>query len=136
MEFGSKQITAAAVKLAITESRAEEEKLKKEFLDIGVKCAAIDYGGEFLPAIPKILERAVVAAKREGLIGNTHAEEGAVTGAAHEAVMSISEHALGLNLGGKIAIARGGSHIAVCVFFAVGLLNLNDVAMGIAHRAV
>ena len=28
------------------------------------------------------------------------------------------------------------SHIGVCVFFAIGLLNLNDVAIGMGHRVV
>ena len=136
MIMGSKDITAAAIRLAITDSRESENLVKEELAEKGVKSAAIDYGGEFLTAIPKILERAVVAAKREGVIGNTHAEEGAVAGAAHEAVNQITSKALGLNLGGKIAIAGNGTHIAVCVFFAVGLLNLNDVALGVAHRAV
>ncbi len=135
-EIGSKEITAAAVKLAITSDRSEEQAVKEQLFKIGIKAAAIDYGGEFLSAVPKILERAVVAAKREGVIDNSHAEEGAVAGAAHEAINQISSKALGLNLGGKIAIARCGSHISVCVFFAVGLLNLNDVAIGVAHRAV
>ncbi len=136
MEIGSKEITASAVSLAITANRSDEQKVKSELAQKGIKAVAIDYGGEFLSAIPKILERAVVAAKREGVIDSSHAEEGAVAGAAHDAINQISSKALGLNLGGKIAIARCDSHISVCVFFAVGLLNLNDVAIGIAHRAV
>ncbi|MBS7299160.1 MAG: HutP family protein [Eubacteriales bacterium] len=135
-EIGSKEITAAAVKMAVTADRTEEQHMKGLLNDKGIRSVAIDYGGDFMTAIPKILERAVVAAKREGVIGSTHAEEGAVAGAAHEAINQIASKALGLNLGGKIAIARYGTHIAVCVFFAVGLLNLNDVAMGVAHRAV
>ena len=75
-------------------------------------------------AVPKVLERAVVAAKRENVISSTHAEEGAVAGAAHEAIQQIVDKCVGLNLGGKIGIARHGSHIGVCVFFAIGLLNL------------
>lgn len=136
MEIGSKEITAAAIRLAITDSRQSENQVKAELAEMGIKSVAIDYGGEFMTAVPKILERAVIAAKREGVIGSSHAEEGAVAGAAHEAVNQISSKALGLNLGGKIAISRSGSHISVCVFFAVGLLNLNDVALGVAHRAV
>ena len=135
-EIGSKEITAAAIKMAISASRDEENAVKQKLTEDGIKCAAIDYGGEFLSAIPKILERAVVAAKREGVIGSSHLEEGAIAGAAHEAINQISSKALGLNLGGKIAIAGNGSHVAVCVFFAVGLLNLNDVALGVAHRAI
>lgn len=57
MDYGSKQITAAAVKIAVTETRAEEDELKKKFHEQGIKCAAIDYGGEFLDSIPKIHRR-------------------------------------------------------------------------------
>lgn len=136
IENGSKEITTAAIKMAISATIEEEKATKKMLLNNGIKCAAINYGGEFLEAVPKILERAVVAAKREGVIGDTHLEEGAVAGAAHEAISQISERAFGLNLGGKIAIAGNGSHISVCVFFSVGLLNLNDIVIGVAHRAV
>ena len=76
------------------------------------------------------------AKNKENVISSTHAEEGAVAGAAHEAIQQIVDKCVGLNLGGKIGIARYGSHIGVCVFFAIGLLNLNDVAIGMGHRVV
>ena len=133
---GSKEIATAAVKMAMTSSREEERELLKKLASAGVVAAAIDYGGDFSSAVPKIIERAVVAARREGIIGESHAEEGAVAGAAHDAISQIYNKAIGLNLGGKIGIARSGGHLAVCVFFAVGLLNLNDVAMGLSHRAI
>ena len=133
---GSKEVAVAAVRMAMSSSREEEKAICKTYTDSEIKTAAIDYGGEFSTAVPKIIERAVVAAKREGLIGESHAEEGAVAGAAHEAVSQIFNKAIGLNLGGKIGIARSEEHITVCVFFAVGLLNLNDVAMGLGHRAI
>lgn len=136
MEIGSKEISAAAIKVAISADIKEEQDLKEQLASQGIKCAATNFGGEFLTAVPKILERAVVAAKREGVIGSSHAEEGAVAGAAHEALNQIMAKSMGLNLGGKIAITRNGSHIAVCVFFAVGLLNLNDITIGLAHRAI
>ncbi|MCX7715018.1 MAG: HutP family protein [Clostridia bacterium] len=135
-ELGSKEISAAAVRLAISQSREEEKKLQKEFLLGGIKTVGVDFGGEFSDAVTKIIERATVAAKREGVIGQSHSEEGAVMGAAHEAVAQIINKAIGLNLGGKIGIARAGDHISVCVFFAIGLLNLNDVAIGLGHRAI
>lgn len=133
---GSKEVAAAAVKIAMSTSREEEKKVCENSLKNGIKSAAIDYGGEFSFAVPKIIERAVVAARREGLIGESHMEEGAVAGAAHEAVSQIYNKAIGLNLGGKIGIAKSDDHIAVCVFFEVGLLNLNDVALGLGHRAI
>lgn len=136
MDYGSKDVCKAAIQIALTDSRTEEADLKEDFNKKGIKCVAVDFGSDFSGAVPKVLERAVVAAKRENLIGETHAEEGAVAGAAHEALQQIIDKCVGLNLGGKIGIARHGSHISVCVFFAIGLLNLNDIAIGMGHRAV
>ncbi len=136
MELGSREVSKAAIQVALTDSRDEETSLKEMYAEQGMRSAAIDFGSDFSSAVPKILERAVVAAKREGVIGSTHSEEGAVAGAAHEALQQIMNKCLGLNLGGKIGIARYGAHISVCVFFAIGLLNLNDIAIGMGHRVV
>ena len=136
MEYGSKEIAKAAVKLAISEGRDEENIIKSELMKKEISSAAIDFGATFPGGIAKILERAVVASKREGVIGDSHEEEGAVVGATHEAIQQISTKAIGLNVGGKIAVARHNGHITVCVFFAIGLLNLNDVSIGLGHRAV
>lgn len=136
MEVGSKEVCKAAIQIALTDSREEETLLKNKNAERGIRSVAIDFGSDFGSAVPKILERAVVAAKRENVIGSTHAEEGAVAGAAHEALQQIMDKCLGLNMGGKIGIARHDSHISVCVFFAIGLLNLNDIAIGMGHRAV
>ena len=133
---GSKETSRAAAKMALTSGRDEENELKAKYLKNGIKTVAIDFGSDFANAVPKILERAVVAAKRENLIGESHAEEGAVAGAAHEALQMIVDKCVGLNLGGKIGIARSEGHISVCLFFAIGLLNLNDVTIGMGHRAV
>ena len=135
-ETGSRDAVTAAISVAITKDRmaekAEQLRLKSE----GIKTAAVDFGGEFIASVTKVIERAVVAAKRENLIADSHAEEGAVAGAAHEALQMILNKCVGLNLGGKIGIARCAGHISVCLFFAIGLLNLNDVTIGIGHRAV
>ena len=133
---GSKETSRAAAQMALTSGRDEENELKANYLKNGIKTVAIDFGSDFANAVPKILERAVVAAKRENLIGESHAEEGAVAGAAHEALQMIVDKCVGLNLGGKIGIARSEGHISVCLFFAIGLLNLNDVTIGMGHRAV
>lgn len=134
--IGSKDISKYAVKLAMTADRGEEKDLICEMATRGIKGVAVDFGGEFPSSVTKILERAVVASKREGVIGNSHTEEGAVAGATHEAITQIISKSLGLNVGGKIGISRGDDHIAVSVFFAVGLLNLNDVVIGLGHRAL
>ncbi len=136
MELGSKEICAAAIKMALTNDRVSENELKKELASMGIKSVAVDFGSDFNSAVAKILERAVVAAKREGLIAESHAEEGAVAGAAHEAIRQMVDKCTGLNLGGKIGIARKDAHISVCLYFAIGLLNLNDIAIGLGHRVV
>lgn len=122
--------------MAITESREEEARVKKELASQNIRAAAVDYGGEFGSSVNKIVERAVVAAKREGVIRETHVDEGAVAGATREALSQLMMKAMGLNIGGKIGIARQGEHIAVAVFFGIGLLHLDEVAIGLGHRAL
>jgi hypothetical protein len=136
MEYGSKKVAAVAIKMALAENREEEARLKKEFAGDGIRAAAVDYGGEFINSVQKIVERAVVAAKREGVIKETHPEEGAVAGATREALSQIMPKALGLNVGGKIGIARWHDHLSVAIFFGIGLLHLDEVGIGLGHRAV
>ncbi|MEZ4357247.1 MAG: HutP family protein [Eubacteriales bacterium] len=132
----SKEVSKAAIQMALTASREDEKKLQAVYTADDVKTAAVDFGGEFIVSVMKMIERTVVAAKREGIIGDTHSEEGAIAGAAKEAISQISNKALGLNVGGKIGIARSSEHIAVCVFFGIGLLHLNEVAIGLGHRVI
>lgn len=83
-----------------------------------------------------MVERAVVSAKREGVIDDCHVEEGAVAGACREAISQVINKAVGLNVGGKIGVARDDNHLSVALFFGIGLLHLNEVAIGLGHRAV
>lgn len=136
MNYGSKEIATAAISMAMTKDREEEKLLKQQYAEAGIKTAAADYGGDFTGSVTKIIERAVVCAKREGVIRESHIEQGAVAGAAHEALSQISSKAMGLSVGGKIGIARFDDHISVAMFFTVGLLNMNEVAIGLGHRAV
>lgn len=134
--LGSREVARIAIQMSLTKSRSEENVLKEECLKNGIKTAAVDYGGDFINSINKIIERAVVAAKREGVIEDSHAEEGAVAGATREAVSQIMPKAIGLSVGGKIAIARYHDHVSVALFFGIGLLHLNEVAIGLGHRAI
>lgn len=137
MEVGSKIVATAAIKMALSATRQEESQLKKILLEEqAVKAVAVDYGGEFISSVGKIVERAVVAAKREGVIKDSHADEGAIAGAAREAIAQIMPKALGLNVGGKIGIARHHDHVSVAIFMGIGLLHLDEVAIGLGHRAV
>ena len=133
---GSKLAATAAIKIALTADREEERQLVVHYQSMGIRGAAVDFGGEFITSVSKMVERAVVAAKREGVIGSTHAEEGAIAGAAREAISQIIQKAIGLNVGGKIGIARLDDHLGVCVFFGIGLLHLNEIAIGLGHRVI
>lgn len=133
--FGSKKIASAAIKMALTETREEESHLKSDLFSINIRSAAVDIGGEYITSIKKVVERAIVAAKREGVIKENHYDEGAIAGATREALSQIMPKALGLNVGGKIGIARQDDHISVAVFLGVGLLHLDEVAIGLGHRA-
>lgn len=134
---GSRTTARAAILICLTRSREEERALKAQLAEEDVRAAAVDYGGEFIPSIMKIVERAVVAAKREGVISaSAYHEEGSVAGAAHEALIQVSTKATGLNVGGKIGIARSGNNVSVAVFFGIGLLHLNEMAVSVGHRAI
>ena len=135
-DHNSKMVAAAAIRMALTNSRTEEATLKEQLAAEGIKATAVDYGGDSLAAVQKVVERAVVAARREGVIASTHQAEGGVAGATREALSQVMSKAMGLNIGGKVGIAHHGDHVAVAVFFAIGLLHLNEVAIGLGHRAI
>ena len=44
--------------------------------------------------------------------------------------------AIGLSVGGKIGIARYHDHLSIAVFLGIGLLHLDEVAVGLAHRTI
>ncbi len=132
----SRDVAQAAISIAMTSTRATEMELKQIHLKQGIQSLAVDYGGEFLSSLQKVVERAVVASKREKLIDDSSHSDGAVAGATREALVQIMPKALGLNVGGKVGIARGGTHIAVAIFFGIGLLHRNDIAVGLGHRVV
>ena len=133
---GSREVARAAIKMALSLNRDQEKEYKARFIKDGIKTAAVDHGGDFIASVNKMTEKAVVAAKREGVIQEVHADEGAVAGATREALTQVMPKALGLNVGGKIGVARYRDHISVAVFFGVGLLHLDEVSIGLGHRAV
>ena len=103
----SRAVARAAIQLAMTATREEETELKASLTEKDIVGAASDFGGTFVDSMMKMIERAVVAAKREGVISDTHREEGAVAGAAHDAVCQVSEKAMGFSVGGKIGVGTG-----------------------------
>lgn len=135
MESNSTKVAKIATKMAIC-NRNEEDELKRFYNEQGIKVTAVNIGGNINSSISKILESALVASKRNGLIREEHLHEGAVIGATRDAIIQISNRANGQNIGGKIGIAKGGEHVSVCIFLNIGLLHLDEVAIGIGHRSL
>jgi len=132
----SATVAKAALRMALSGSREEEREIKRALSGGGVAAAAADFGGPFNTSFGKVVETAIVAAKREGVIEETHPHEGAVAGAAHDALQQLSGRCMGFNVGGKIGIARSGEHLAVAILLQIGLVHLDDIAVAVAHRAV
>lgn len=135
IEKNSVEVAKLATKMAIS-TREEERKLIEELRKEDVFAVAVDIGGNLNTSISKIIERALVASKRTGIIKDCHIHDGAVVGATREALMQVSAKANGLSVGGKIGIARYGEHISVTIFLSIGLLHLNEVVIGVGHRSI
>ena len=117
----------------MTQSRDEEQRWRQTLRqqDIG----AAGFGGDFLTGIWRIVERAVVAAKREQVIGDSHLGKRAAWPARARALNQVTPKALGMSVGGKIGIATpeacGGGRV-----FNIGLGHLDEVCIGLGHRAI
>ena len=135
-KYSSLDIGRAALKIAVTASRDEENDVKSRLAKQDITATAVDFGGEFIHSIVKIVERAVVAAQRQGLVPDNHVGAGAVAGAASAALEQVKNKAMGFNVGGKIGIARYGEHLCVAIYMGVGVLNLNEMCVGLAHRSI
>ena len=135
-KYESVDVARVAIRLALTPSREAEEKYIASLSEAGVKAVAVDIGGDIIGSIHIVIERAILASRKAGITKENHVQDGAIAGAAREAVAQIAEKAIGLNGGGKIAIARSGEHLSVSIFMSIGLLHLNDVVIGLGHRSV
>ena len=131
----SLEVARHAIQMALS-TREEEDELKVLFRKRGIIVTAVNIGGNINDSTSKILERALVASKRNGVIREEHLHEGGVIGATRDALMQVFNRASGQNVGGKIGIARQGEHLSVCIFLSVGLLHLNEVVIGLGHRVI
>lgn len=135
--YDSTDVAKAAIRVAITSSRAEEERLIGRLKEKGVQAVAVDIGGDIVHSVHLVIERAIIASRKSGLSrGECHLDDGAIAGAAREAVGQVTSKAIGLNGGGKIAICRYQEHLSVCIFMSIGLLHLNEVVIGLGHRSI
>lgn len=132
----TKLVATAAIKISLATTRVEEKSIIDFYKIDHIHCVATSFGGNYTSSIFDVIERTVNIAKKEGIIGKSHAEQGAIAGATHEAIMDIINKATGLNVGGKIGIARLNEHVCVSVFFEIGLLHLDEIAVGLGHRVI
>ncbi|MEG1930093.1 MAG: HutP family protein [Anaerovorax sp.] len=134
--YDSVDVARATIKLAITANRASEEQLIGKLKEKGIYGAAVDIGGDIVNSIHVVIEKSIIASRRSGVTKECHVEDGAIAGAAREALMQIAAKATGLNGGGKVAICRHKEHLSVCIFMSIGLLHLNEVVIGLGHRSL
>ena len=78
MEYTSIDVGRAAMQMALTRTREEEQAERARLSAGGIRAAAVDFGGGYLDIVRKIIERAVVAAQRQGLVNEDHIGAGAV----------------------------------------------------------
>ena len=135
-EFQSADVARAAIRMALSENRSDENELREKLAKSGIRAVAVNFGDKFLDIIPKIYESAIVAAQRQHVISDTHVGDGSVVGAMESAIEQIKLMAMGMNVGGKIGIARWKEHLCVAVFVEVGVLHFNEVTLGMAHRVL
>ena len=135
-EYQSGDVGRAALRMALSETRTDENNLKEELAGVEIRAVAVNFGGKFLEVLPKIYESAIVAAQRQHVISDTHVGDGSVLGAVESAIDQIKLKAIGMNVGGKIGIARWKEHLCVAVYVGVGVLRFNEVAVGMAHRVL
>ena len=136
MEITSLDIGRSALEIALTDSREAEKEMRKQLQAKGIRTAAIDFGGQFVQSIPKILEHAAIAAEREGVVSNSHVSKGAIVGATQQALEQIKAKCIGLNVGGKLGIARYEEHLSVAIYLGIGVIYLNEIAVSVAHRSL
>ena len=127
-EYQSGDVGRAALRMALSETRVEESILREELAKLEIRA--------FLDILPKIYESAIVAAQRQHVISDTHVGDGSVLGAVESAIEQIKLKSLGMNVGGKIGVARWHEHLCVAVYVGVGVLRFNEVAVGMAHRVL
>lgn len=135
-EYQSADVGRAALYMALSSTRSEEADCREKLARKGFRSVAVNFGGQFPNILPKIYESAIVGAQRQHVISDTHVEDGSVLGAMESAIAQVKLKAIGMNVGGKIGIARWNEHLCVAVYMEVGVLHFNEVAVGLAHRTL
>ena len=88
--YSSLDVAKAAIKVSMTGSRTEEEEVVRELKEQGIHATAVDIGGNLIQSIPKIIERAIIAARKTHVTKESFVLDGAVAGATRDAIMQVS----------------------------------------------
>ena len=115
--YGSLDVARAAIQVALTSTRQSEENMIAKLGERGLRAAAVDIGGNISETVHVVIERAIIASRKCHITEENHIHDGAIAGAAKDAIMQISARVNGLNGGGKIGICRGGVN-SVTMFFS------------------
>ena len=133
MSSHPKAAAAAAVQMALTPTREEEYNLKKLAVE-GIRATAVDYGGE-QAALFKKWWKGRNRRPPERVVQNEFHAEGSVAGATRMPWLRLCQRP-----SVQISAARSASPATVntwpWAFFTIGLLYLDEVAIGLGHRAI
>lgn len=88
-----------ALEVALTRTREDERILINKLNKNGILSVAVDFGGDFVKTIPKILESIVVGARRQHVIVEDYIEEAAVLGASRSALEQLKIKGIGCSVG-------------------------------------
>jgi len=135
-DIKASDVARAALSISLTKDKSDETSVKMTFRRSGIMTASFNIAGDFIPSLQTWIEQTLALAKSEGIICGSFVDAGALVGAAREALAQVMPKAVGVNVGGKIGLAYCNENLAVAVFLGIGLLHLNDVAVGLGHRAV
>lgn len=54
-EFQSADVARAAIRMALSENRSDENELREKLAKSGIRAVAVNFGGKFLDIIPKFM---------------------------------------------------------------------------------
>ncbi len=130
----------AAMLLALTTSREEEETLKQSLEANGhYKCAVTELGARLATFRERLLSAVTGAALNCGVVSKTPQHMHALSHAAHEALAGfLPESAVNGDVAAKIAVVRDSQWVAVALFGEWAehpVCNHNRSGLGVMHIA-
>lgn len=119
---------SAVIRLAMTETEADEKASMKMIRDLSYRPGVTQVGANAEKLALKMRESAIVAAIAHGVIQENTREKMAVSDAIRDIILQMQMIAPGLGGGYKLAIVRGEGRVSVAAFGRCGhaLANSNE----------